>query len=297
MVWIDEKSYQTCIVGSMTCRAKKLTLSNIMPKSIELVFFITMIRYHNAGLRRYAEKPVFPYARGVVEFQAILSGTARPERPGLPSPLESGPRLWVLGPESVHGWTDQPGGESEIVVLHVYDPNPVLLRALGPEQLLTCPLGKSGIRTLRELYHGMAAQVRTGHGMASLWMDKVKAELSLLILTSVPRDRLREGSLHAQTKVNQAISWFREHLSQAATVARVAQGLGVSTVHLRRLFHEVHGRSPHEVFHDIRMTTALQWIEEGSLRASEISDRLGFSEPSAFTRAFRQWHGSPPSKM
>jgi AraC-like DNA-binding protein len=80
-------------------------------------------------------------------------------------------------------------------------------------------------------------------------------------------------------------------------VARVAKGLGVSTVHLRRLFLEVHGQSPHAVFQDVRMSTALQWLEEGSLRAAEISDRLGFSEPSAFTRAFRNWHGAPPSRI
>ncbi|MCB0890112.1 MAG: helix-turn-helix domain-containing protein [Nocardioidaceae bacterium] len=34
---------------------------------------------------------------------------------------------------------------------------------------------------------------------------------------------------------------------------------------------------------------------QGDESISEISTRLGFSEPSAFTRAFRRWTGSPPS--
>jgi AraC-like DNA-binding protein len=256
-----------------------------------------MLRYHNAGVRRYGDKPVFPYMRGLVEFQAILSGAARLDRPGLPYPPDTGPRLWVLGPESVHGWTDGPGGESEIMVFHFYDVNPLLLRALGPEQWLSCPLDESDIRDLKQLYHDLASRLRSGHGLSSVWIDKVKAELSLLILSSVPRDKLRGGSRHAQARVNQAVSWYRERLSQAPTVAGVAQGLGVSTVHLRRLFQEVHGRPPHAVLQDVRMSTALQWLEEGSLRAAEISDRLGFSEPSAFTRSFRSWHGSPPSRI
>jgi len=256
-----------------------------------------MLRYHNAGVRRYGDKPVFPYMRGVVEFQAILSGTARPDRAGLSPPPESGPRLWVLGPESVHGWTDQPGNESEIVVFHFYDVNPVLLRALGPEQWLSCSLEASHIRDLRALYETLSGQLRTRTGLSSVWMDKGKAEVSLMILTSVSREKLRGGSLYAQSRVNQAVSWYRERLSQAPTVADVAQGLGVSTVHLRRLFQEVHGRSPHAVLQDVRMGTALHWLEEGSLRAAEISDRLGFSEPSAFTRAFRKWHGRPPSRI
>lgn len=242
-------------------------------------------------------EPLFPYCRGAVEFQAILRGAARPDRDGVPDRLEPGPRLWVMGPDSVHGWRDDPGAESEILVFHFYDVNPVLLRALGPGQLLTRGLSRDQILQLRGLYDILSPHVRNARGAAPLWMDKVKAELSLLILSGLPPERMRDISLHAQTRVNQAVSWYRERLSQAPSVARVAKGLGVSTVHLRRLFQEVHGRSPHAVLHDVRMSTALQWLQEGGLRASEISDRLGFSEPSAFTRAFRRWHGTPPSRV
>jgi len=254
-----------------------------------------MLRYLNSGPRRYGKKPVFRYTRGAVEFQAVFSGTAGPDRGGLPDAYPPSPRLWVLGPDSEHGWSDRGDGVSEILVFHFYEVNPLLLRALGEEQVLTKALSASDIDFLRRLHREIQPHSRNPRGISLVWMDKVKAELTLLALSSLPPDALRDVDWSSQTRVDQAVSWYRERLAQAPAVADVARGLKISTVHLRRLFLQVHGRSPHAVFHEIRMSTALRWLREDTLRISEIADRLGFSEPSAFTRAFRDWHGSAPT--
>jgi AraC-like DNA-binding protein len=45
----------------------------------------------------------------------------------------------------------------------------------------------------------------------------------------------------------------------------------------------------------LRHRLALQLIREGGLSVKQASWRLGFSEPAAFSRAFKRWTGSAPS--
>ncbi|EWC42589.1 helix-turn-helix domain-containing protein [Pseudomonas stutzeri] len=44
----------------------------------------------------------------------------------------------------------------------------------------------------------------------------------------------------------------------------------------------------------LRRDLAIHYLSQAGLPISEIAQRLGFSEPSAFTRAFRQWTGGSP---
>jgi AraC-like DNA-binding protein len=39
---------------------------------------------------------------------------------------------------------------------------------------------------------------------------------------------------------------------------------------------------------------ALKYLHQSSLQLGEISEILGFAEPSVFTRSFRRWHGCTP---
>jgi len=38
-------------------------------------------------------------------------------------------------------------------------------------------------------------------------------------------------------------------------------------------------------------------LEDPSLKLEEIADRLGYSTPANFTRAFRRWTGSAPGRF
>lgn len=45
----------------------------------------------------------------------------------------------------------------------------------------------------------------------------------------------------------------------------------------------------------VRADLALKYLQQSTLRLAQIADILGYSEPSAFTRSFRRWHGTSPS--
>ena len=55
------------------------------------------------------------------------------------------------------------------------------------------------------------------------------------------------------------------------------------------------GTSHQAILEEIRCQRALQLLEEPQINVTEVSYRLGFSEPSAFFRAFRRWTGTTPA--
>ncbi|UNB52936.1 AraC family transcriptional regulator [Mycolicibacterium sp. YH-1] len=67
--------------------------------------------------------------------------------------------------------------------------------------------------------------------------------------------------------------------------------LAVSTKHLGRLLH-AEGTSLSQLRQDVQLRAATASLAGGVESTSELSKRLGFSEPSAFHRAFRRWTGS-----
>ncbi|MFN3888766.1 MAG: AraC family transcriptional regulator ligand-binding domain-containing protein [Beijerinckiaceae bacterium] len=64
---------------------------------------------------------------------------------------------------------------------------------------------------------------------------------------------------------------------------------------LRRL--EEHGRSFSSIFAQTRQLAAIRLLNDTDAPLKEISSSLGYSELSAFTRAFRGWTGQPPSRF
>lgn len=78
-------------------------------------------------------------------------------------------------------------------------------------------------------------------------------------------------------------------------IERVARDLGYSRQTLyRRLKSE--GVTYEQLLDGLRRRLALRFMREG-LSVKEAAYRLGFSDPAAFSRAFKRWTGSSPSGM
>lgn len=77
---------------------------------------------------------------------------------------------------------------------------------------------------------------------------------------------------------------------------RVADELGIKPGSLHRLL-KAQGTSFQQLFDDTRHRLAHRYLFESSLTLTEIAQRVGYSELSAFSRAARRWFGASPRSI
>lgn len=96
--------------------------------------------------------------------------------------------------------------------------------------------------------------------------------------------------------IQSAAAFIQEHTGRDLDVARLADAVGLSPSHFRRLFHKVTGQSPRAAHRQARIRRACEMlVYETTLNVSQIAYALGFSTVHNFSRAFRDVVGIPPT--
>jgi len=94
----------------------------------------------------------------------------------------------------------------------------------------------------------------------------------------------------------QVIVKIYEHLEDGYRPAQLADDLFISLRTLERGLTEVFDCSPSQLITAMKMREAWRMLESGEYRVNEVASRLGFSSPFYFSRRFRTFFGSAPSK-
>jgi AraC family transcriptional regulator len=109
-----------------------------------------------------------------------------------------------------------------------------------------------------------------------------------------PRREDRSGQGERVRAVQAAIaSRFTEEL----TLENLAVEFGYSPYYLCRIFRKHSGMSIHQYLTQIRLRTAMEWIDDSQNNLTDLALRLGFSSHSHFTMSFRKAFGAPPSRI
>lgn len=77
-----------------------------------------------------------------------------------------------------------------------------------------------------------------------------------------------------------------------------AEGVaGLLAMHRRTLSRHLNGEGTgfREIANEVRFEIACRLLGDTDFSSAQIASALGYSEPSAFTRAFRRWSGQTPS--
>jgi AraC-like DNA-binding protein len=79
-------------------------------------------------------------------------------------------------------------------------------------------------------------------------------------------------------------------------LSRVARRLAMSERSLRRTLQREQC-SFREIVDSVRKDRAIELLRSGQVSIADVSTRLGFSDPSAFSRAFKRWCGRSPQRF
>lgn len=110
--------------------------------------------------------------------------------------------------------------------------------------------------------------------------EKMSKHLAEQLRTDVPLDEQVRRLLWMQTPPLDRDSVASMLALAPRTLARKLADAGTSYAELQR---------------EVRQARAEEYLRSRALQLSEIADRLGFSDATAFSRAFRSWHGVTPS--
>lgn len=97
-------------------------------------------------------------------------------------------------------------------------------------------------------------------------------------------------------KIEQTLSYINENLDQDLTVDQLAVRIYLSRYHFMRLFKEQTGSTVHAYIRRKRLLRAAKLIRSG-VPVSRVAAETGFSDYSAFYRAFRDCFGASPSEL
>ena len=118
--------------------------------------------------------------------------------------------------------------------------------------------------------------------------------LSRILSAELPRSHAAEHRY--DPKISEALSYIQEHLDSPLSVDALAGLVHLSPYYFMRLFKAETGSSVHGYIQQNRLIRAAKQIRNG-MSISEAALQSGFSDYSAFYRAFRKQFGSSPSQI
>ncbi len=203
-------------------------------------------------------------------------------------------------------WSDDAGRPGQLVdetaigilfriMTQLVAPNPLALVAVkfvnappastrAYQQFFGCPVSFNTART--------GIQIRAEY--LALPLARHDAALRIIL------DRQAEALLAELPQPNMFDQSLQQHLIKAVhegqvQIEQVAQQFGLSPRALQRRLM-ARGYTYQQRLAQVRQTLAEQYLHDSSLTLADIALLLGYSEQSAFQRAFKQWTGKTPNQ-
>ena len=93
------------------------------------------------------------------------------------------------------------------------------------------------------------------------------------------------------------IARMEDTLHADCAIPNLAADAGLSASRFAHLFRQETGVAPGRYLHRVRMERARVLLERTFLSVREVMVRVGFRDPSHFSRDFRRFHGIAPSAV
>lgn len=131
---------------------------------------------------------------------------------------------------------------------------------------------------------------------AAVLAPLVTREIVYRLLVGDQGDRLRHVAvLGGQThRMTEAIRRLQARFDEAVRMEDLASDLGMSTSTFYERFKGVTGMTPLQFQKEVRLQEARRLLLEGDLDAATAGYRVGYNDPSHFSRDYKRQFGAPP---
>ncbi|MFL1898139.1 AraC family transcriptional regulator N-terminal domain-containing protein [Streptomyces tauricus] len=126
----------------------------------------------------------------------------------------------------------------------------------------------------------------------------VKREILWRVITGEQGATVRQLGLADSrlSHVSRAVGWIREHYAEPFLVEDVARMSGMSVSAFYRNFQAVTAMSPIQFQKQIRLQEARLLLATHPGEVTGVGRRVGYDNPSQFSREYRRQFGAPPSR-
>ena len=97
------------------------------------------------------------------------------------------------------------------------------------------------------------------------------------------------------TRMNSAINYMEEHMTEEFDFSEVAKIVGCSNYHFQRMFLCMTNIPLSEYIRRRRMSLAVVDLKNDEVKIIDVAHKYGYNSPTAFNRAFQSVHGIAPS--
>ena len=80
-------------------------------------------------------------------------------------------------------------------------------------------------------------------------------------------------------------------------VNELAHEMGISHHILRRRLHGITNKTINQFIRETRLHKALEMLQNGNVKASDVAYKVGFSSPAYFNTCFHEFFGYPPGQV
>ena len=153
---------------------------------------------------------------------------------------------------------------------------------------------------LRHLVIALAADLKGGHPTGHLFGESLANLIASYAFTHYAVANLRipefKDGLDPR-RLARVVEYIECALHKELTIAELARVAAVSPFHFARLFKQSTGKTVHQFVLDRRIQLARELLGKSTMAIVEICSRIGFSNQSHFTTAFRTKTGMTPARF
>ncbi|WP_339538578.1 helix-turn-helix domain-containing protein [Pseudomonas sp. RA_15y_Pfl2_54] len=227
----------------------------------------------------------------------VFKGQAELEIEGQRTQLHT-PAIQVLPPLSVHGFRFSEDVEGFIVTLatplihHLQAQLGDSVNALALAESYSA--GKDG-DYLNSLFTALQAEYNGHQPAREMLMHSLVSVIMVWVSRqAIVRHNASQRPQRQREYLNGFIQLVEETYRQHVKVEDLAHRLGISVSHLNGTCRELAGQPALQIMHERQLLEAKRLLTYTSMTIYEMSELLGFSDPTNFTRLFRRRVGISP---